>query len=201
MCRAPKDFLVGPVHCSQESVQPALAPVLPIEDRGVARVWSDTVADPDHLVASIIHAGPHAGTDPGEQRCAESGPFLRCNNLDFLPIHIRLNPPPERLPRSSATEPNSSNRDPQLFEKSQAVAQAERHTVEDGANHMRAAVAGRQSRQPRSRLWVGVRSAPSHEVGCSQHSVGVRRCLRRLFAELIVTFAAFVTESVAVPRQ
>src|SRR5450755_1286590 len=92
-----------------------------------------------------------------------------------MSINVGLNLPPQSRPCSAASESNPLDGHVQLMEDGEAVAQAERHTLENGADDMGASMGSRKPDQRGARIRVAMRSAFAHQVRRPEDSVRTGR--------------------------
>src|SRR3954468_1824289 len=123
------------------------------------RVGSGRRRGGDHRIAGGVDRWPDARADAGEQRRAVSGAFLALDGLDRAAVRIGLNLTPERRTRATAADAHARNRDAQLAEDLEGVAQAERDAFEHRAHDVAARVLRGQPEQRRTDVGVAMRRA------------------------------------------
>ena len=80
------------------------------------RVGFYQAARSDNGVASGVHTRPGSGRNTREHGNTVSRAFLGFNSLDFVPVNIRLDLPPQLGTRTAAAETNRFARHVQFFQ-------------------------------------------------------------------------------------
>src|SRR5208337_1640176 len=114
------------------------------------------------------------GRDPGEQGSAEGRAFRGSEGHEFGVKYIRQDFPPSEVARAAARGANLLDRNFQLPEYLDGVAQAERHPFQDGADEVRSRVTSGQTEPHAARLGVEVRRPLAHQVGQPQDAATSR---------------------------
>src|SRR6266446_9955689 len=95
--------------------------------------------------ARFVDRLPHPRPNAGQNCCPISRPFFGFHDLDFFPINIGLDLPPQPRTRSASTQTDVIHRHTHLAEKSKTVAQAEDYAFKNRANHVRSRVRRRKA--------------------------------------------------------
>src|SRR5260370_3080019 len=156
-----------PMHSRTENrfhrrIKPPEGFIAVIHSRNVCTIGLDTRRNSNDRAAGCVYRRPNLRSYSSENSGAIRRAFLRLDDLNFMPVHIRLNLSPQGRSRPAAAQQNVFHRHVHFAENRERVPQTESHSLENRANHMSPLMRSGQTRQNAPRFRIQMRCALTH---------------------------------------